>query len=71
MLTTPAVGRGWQRDGAGGTPGVAAPAGPGPEERQHWWWSRRGRSYTLHTAEALAEDQGRRSGGAREDLGRR
>ena len=37
MLTTPAVGRGWQRDVAGGTPGVAAPAGPGPEERPHWW----------------------------------
>ena len=29
MLTTPAVGRGWQRDGTGGTPGVATPAGPG------------------------------------------
>jgi hypothetical protein len=26
MLTTPAVGRGWQQDDAGGTPGVAAPA---------------------------------------------
>jgi hypothetical protein len=29
MLTTPAAGRGWQRDGAGGTPGAAAPARAG------------------------------------------
>ena len=29
MLTTPAAGRGWQRDGAGGAPGAAAPARSG------------------------------------------
>ena len=41
--------------------------GPGPKERQHWWRTRRRRSYTLHTVEALAEDQSRRSGGTSED----
>jgi hypothetical protein len=29
MLTTPAAGWGWQRDGAGGAPGAAAPARAG------------------------------------------
>ena len=43
--------------------------GPELKERQHWWRTRRGRSYTLHTAEALAEDQSRRSGGPSEDWG--
>jgi hypothetical protein len=38
--------------------------GPGPNERPHWWRTRRGRSYKPHTAEALAEDQSRRSGSA-------
>jgi hypothetical protein len=42
---------------------------PEPKERQVWWRTRRGRSYTLHTAEALAEDQSRRSGGTSEDWG--
>ena len=42
---------------------------PEPKERPHWWRTRRGRSYTLHTAEALAEDQSRRSGGTSEDWG--
>ena len=29
--------------------------GPRPKERQVWWRTRRGRSYTLHPAEELAE----------------
>ena len=46
--------------GAGGGPGVAAPAlagaeGQEPKERPGWWRTRRGRSYTLHPAEELAE----------------
>ena len=41
---------------------------PEPTGRPHWWRTRRGRSYTLHTAEALAEDQ-RRSSDTSEDWG--
>ena len=57
-MAAPAVGRAPRRR-----------RGPEPEERPHWWRTRRGRSYTLHTAEALAEDQNRRSGGTSEDWG--
>ena len=42
--------------------------GPGPKERPHWWRTRRGRSFALHPAEALT-DQNRRSGGTSEDWG--
>ena len=45
--------------------------GPGPEERTDWWRTRRGRGYMLHTTEALAEGQSRRSGGTSADWGRR
>ena len=57
-------------DGAGGAPGAAAPAGPRQKERPQCWRTRRGRSYTLHTTEALVEVQTRRSGDASEDWGR-
>ena len=43
--------------------------GPEPKERPHWWRTRRGRSYTLHPAEALAEGQSRRIGSTSEDWG--
>ena len=43
--------------------------GPEPEERQHWWRTRHGRSFTLHPAEALAEGQSRRIGSTSEDWG--
>ena len=66
LLTTPAVG--W-RSTAEAAPAVGRACGPEPKERPHWWRTRRGRSYTLHTAEALAEDQSRRSGGTSEDWG--
>ena len=42
---------------------------PEPKEQQHWWRTRRGRSYRQHTAEALVEDQSRCSGGTSEDWG--
>ena len=43
--------------------------GPEPKERPGWWRTRRGRSYTLHPAEALAEGQSRRIGSTSEDWG--
>ena len=43
--------------------------GQEPKERPHWCRTTRGRSYTLHTAEALTEDQSQRSGSASEDWG--
>ena len=57
-MAAPAVGRASRRR-----------RGPEPEELQHWWRTRRGRNYTLHLAEALAEDQSRRSGSTSEDWG--
>ncbi len=57
-MAAPAVGRASRRR-----------RGPEPKERQDWWRTRRGHSYTLHTAEALAEDQSRRSDGTSEDWG--
>jgi hypothetical protein len=57
-MAAPAVGRAPRRR-----------RGPEPKERPNWWRTGRGRSYTLHPAEALAEDQSRRSGGTSEDWG--
>ena len=45
--------------------------GPGPKERTHWWRTRRGRGYMLHTTEGLAEGQSRSIGGTSTDWGRR
>ena len=62
------------RDGAGGA-GSAGQRGTGegrgPEEKTHWWETRRGSSYTLHIMAALAEGQSRHSDGASDDWGRR
>ena len=70
LLTTPAMG--WRSTAEAAPAAGRAPRhrqGQGPNERPRWWRTRRGRSYTLHTAEALAEDQSRRSGGTSEDWG--
>ena len=57
-MAAPAVGRAPRRR-----------RGQEPKEQQHWWRTRPGCSYTQHTAEALAEDQSRRSDGTSADWG--